>query len=531
MFIMENNNIKANSLTEISKLPPKKKKAIQKIPILQILLFLPLILLMSGDLGMIIANELLIVVDLNWTASEIGIVIGIQYLIQGGFTFLFGYLSDKFPRKYLLIFGGFMWAFGSFLTSTAWDLPSMILFRMIASMGLGVQAPVTFSMLSDMFPSDRRSNAFAWWGIANLIGSLGVGSLALSFNTIPPEALDPNLFASFSAQIDHIRANYAAECVLWRTPYIVIAILGFILTTLLFLVKEPKRASKEKALAVILLDEEIDYSDKYKIRKEDLKFVYKRKTNIFLTLNFFDNVVSGVIVSYLLLYVNTEIGLVLNFTNITIDLLFILVALIIGLGIAFWGQFYFAKLGDKKYKSGDLRGRIKMMVFCAIFQIPFIAAALWITPTFGTTKKTIFLGTMVVNDAVFWIFFILMFALIGIGLAGSFGGTPNWYASLIDGNLPEQRGTMIAIATLMDTIGRAVGAFAGAYFFALFNDSPWSIAQNYPISLMLITVGFVFGIISALMSIPSLFTCEKDFSEVQNILKKRATELEKTKKQ
>ncbi len=506
----------------------KKKNPDQKIAVNQILLFLPHILIMGGDLGVLIANELLVIVDMKWTASEIGIIIGTQYLIQGGFTFVFGYLSDKLPRKTLLIFGGIVWAIGSLLTSTAWDLPSMMSFRIIAAVGLGVQAPVTFSMLSDMFPSEKRSSAFAWWGVANLIGALAVGSIALSFNVIPPEALDPNLFDSFTAQIDHIRLNYAAESALWRQPYIIIGIAGFFLVGLLFLVKEPKRASKEKALEQVLLDDDIDYANQYKIRKEDLKFVYKRRTNIFLTLNFFDNVTSGVIVSYLLLYLTTEIGLVLNFTNISIDLLFIVFALIIGLGIAFWGQFYFAKLGDKKYKSGDLKGRIKVMVFCAVFQIPFLAAALFITPTFGTTK-TILLGQIVVSDGVFWVFFILMFTLIGIGLAGSFGGTPNWYASLIDGNLPEQRGTMIAIATLMDTIGRAVGAFAGAFLFALFNSSSDPLAQNYPISLMLITVGAVFGVIAAAMSVPSLYTCEKYFSEVQNILKQRAAELEEMK--
>ena len=506
----------------------KKKDPTKKVPVFQILLFLPLILMMSGDLGVLIANQLLIIVDMRWTASEIGIIIGTQYLIQGMFTFGFGYLSDKFPRKWLLIFGGIIWSIGSLLTSTAWDLPSMMVFRTFAAIGLGVQAPVTFSMLSDMFPSEKRSNAFAWWGVANLVGALAVGSIALSFNTIPSEALDPNLFSSFTAQIQHIRTTYPVEAALWRQPYIVIGIMGFILVSLLFLVKEPKRASKEKALEQILLDDDIDYSNKYKIRKEDIAYVFKRKTNIFLVLNFFDNVTSGVIVSFLLLYLNTEIGLTLNFTNISIDLLFILVGLIIGLGIAFWGQFYFAKLGDKKYKGGDMRGRVKVMIYCAIFQIPFLAAALFITPTFGTTK-TIFMGQIVVNDVVFWIFFILMLTLIGIGLAGSFGGTPNWYASLIDGNLPEQRGTMIAIATLMDTIGRAVGAFAGAYFFALFSKSSDPIAQNYPISLMLITVGAVFGILAMLMSIPSLYTCEKDFSEVQNILKQRAAELEEMK--
>ena len=54
-----------------------------------------------------------------------------------------------------------------------------------------------------------------------------------------------------------------------------------------------------------------------------------------------------------------------------------------------------------------------------------------------------------------------MFLFIGLGLAASFGGTPNWYASLIDGNLPEHRGTMISVASLADTVGRSIGVAVG----------------------------------------------------------------------
>lgn len=480
----------------------------EKSPLFQIALFLPVILIMSGDLGVIVANASLIIDDLGWTAVEINIVIGIQYLFQGTFTFIFGYLSDKLPRKWLLIGGGFLWVFGTFLTGFSWDFPSMIFFRIITSIGLGVQSPVTFSMLSDLFPSQKRSNSFAWWGIANLLGTLAVAGLAFSSHDL-------------------------SQSWLWRQPFMIIAILGLVLTSLIFLVKEPKRAAKEEALKEILLDEEIDYSKQYKIRKEDLQYVIKRKTNIFLVLNFFDNVVSGVLVANLLLYLEGEIRI--NLAQFDAGLMVMIIGLIIGLGIALYGQFFFAKLGDKKYKGGDLRGRIKVMVYCGLFQIPFIFGALMITPQFPTAldpHSTIFMGQVEVETAVFYGFLILMLVLIGFGMAGSFGGTPNWYASLIDGNLPEQRGTMIAIASLMDTIGRALGTFVAAFLFGLFTykDSP-QITQNFPYSFMLITVGAVFGVLSTVMSIPSLLTCEKDFSEVLSILDQRAIELsEKQKK-
>ena len=89
----------------------RSKKKSEKLPLLkrpgfQVVLFLPLIVLMAGDLGVLVANEAMIVVNLGITAGQIGYVIGIQYAVNGVFTFLFGYLSDKFSRKKLLIIGG-----------------------------------------------------------------------------------------------------------------------------------------------------------------------------------------------------------------------------------------------------------------------------------------------------------------------------------------------------------------------------------------------------------------------------------------
>ncbi len=46
----------------------------------------------------------------------------------------------------------------------------------------------------------------------------------------------------------------------------------------------------------ILAHEEVDYGKFYSIKLSDLKYIWKRKTTFFLVINFFDVVLSGLIV-------------------------------------------------------------------------------------------------------------------------------------------------------------------------------------------------------------------------------------------
>jgi MFS family permease len=486
-------------------------------PAVQVGLFLPVIILMSGDLGVLIANQVLIMADLNITFQQYGLIIGLQYLVNGFFTFFFGYMSDRWSRKKLLILGASGWVIASALSGWAPTYGWLFFARMLSAVGLAAQAPVAFSLLSDIFPSENRSNGFAWWGIANLIGSLGTGGIALSFNRIDFKLLD-TMFGtadeSVLLKVAYIQATWPELAALWRIPLFLIACLGAAFTLLVFLIREPKRAAKEKALKEILANEEVDYSVKYKIQPKDLQYIVKRKSNMFMVMNFFDTITSGIITAYLFSYLSLDLGINLNFTHINADIIILVLALLIAVGIALWGQFYFSKRGDRQKAQGDILGRIKMMVFCALFQIPFLSLAFLISPSFGTL--TIFNGAVQLTPVTFSVIVFVMFILVGLGLAGSFGGTPNWYASLIDGNLPEHRGTMIAVASLMDTIGRSTGAIVGGYFLGVFQGD---------IGMMLVITNVIFGLMAAGMTIPILITGKKEFPEVEAILEQRAKEL------
>ena len=106
----------------------------------------------------------------------------------------------------------------------------------------------------------------------------------------------------------------------------------------------------------------------------------------------------------------------------------------------------FGYLGDKWFGKGNQKARVKLALYGNILPIPFIFIALIIP--FHTPD--IFPGIVI------WV--ILM--MIGIFLNGAVNG--NWYATVVDLNLPEHRGTVLATSNFFDIIGRSIGPVIGA---------------------------------------------------------------------
>lgn len=250
-------------------------------------------------------------------------------------------------------------------------------------------------------------------------------------------------------------------------------------------------------------DEDIHYS--YKIKISDLKFIFTRKSNFFLIFNLFDVVASGLLVAYIFPYFELELGI--NVTNIMTVIVLLLIIIPLGLGI---GQFGLAHWGDKKVQKGDLSGRVKVATICSILTLPFLLIAFSMSP--NVASQTFFFKSIYTDVIGFWILWIIFSILLGVGLAFTFGIAPNWYSSLIDVNLPENRGTMIAMGSFIDTFGRALGAIIGGFMIA-FTDS---------FSSTIFWSTLIFGIISTCFWVPLFFTCKKDYIEVDNLLKERA---------
>jgi MFS family permease len=436
----------------------------KKKTLLSLTIFLLLILIIIMDNALLLPNEVLIAADLGILFDSIGILIGIYTIIHGVSILTFGYLTDKFPRKNLLILSGAIWSIDVMLYVFITNFWQLLLARIIAAIATGITAPLVISYLSDFISADSRSKSFAFWGLLSTFSGLFAGVLALSFNTINFSTIAS---LSINEKIAYITLNYPADLYTWKFPYLYLGMIAFILTILnFFFTVEPKRGAKDKAFQDILLSENLQYS--YKIKFSDLKYIFKRRVIILLV-----------------------------------------IAIVFGL---FVGQFGLAHWGDKKVKKGDLNGRVKVATICSILTLPFLLAAFAMAP--NAPSQTFFFGSLYVNDLMFSFLWIVFSVLLGLGLAFTMGIGPNWYSSLIDVNFPENRGTMIAAGSFIDTIGRALGAVIGGFMV--------TITESFSSTIFWSTL--IFGILSIFLWIPLFFTSKADFEAVNAEMERRARE-------
>ncbi|MFO8020248.1 MAG: MFS transporter [Promethearchaeia archaeon] len=477
---------------------------------LSVFLFLALIAIIIMDGALVLPNQVLIAADLEVQFDAIGLMVGTYTIVAGGSTLFFGYLTDLYERKKLLILAGIAWSIAAlfhFLVITYWQLFTL---RILAALATGVTTPVAFSYLADIISSDSRSKAFAFWGLITMLGGIAAGGIALAFNQIPYNEIDPDV-KGVAANLAYIMNEYPNLLNTWRLPFFYLAFvaLGFVVLNFLF-TKEPKRAASEEVFEDIS-EENLQYS--YKIQLEDLKYIFTRRSNFFLIMNLFDVVATGILTAFLFPYINIEMGI--DFRDPE-GLLRVVTLLAIAGPMAFIvGQFGLAHWADKKVQRGEITGRVKVATICGILNLPFLLAAFLMSPNIRT--QTYFLGTLEVDYLASWVLWIIFASLLGVGLAFSFGIAPNWYSSLIDINFPEHRGTMIAMASFLDAIGRGLGAIFGGMLINI-TDS---------ISATIFWATLIFGLLSTSFWIPLFYTSEEDFQEVQDTMEKRAERIKK----
>lgn len=138
-----------------------------------------------------------------------------------------GRLADIANRRNLLLAGIIIWSAGTVACGLATDMASLIAARIFVAVGEAVLAPTAISMISDLFPQERRGRPMAVFlsgmnvgsGLAIVIGG-GVLTFAQSgaFNSLGVGHFEP-----------------------WRTTLVVIGLLGIPVLALLLLIREPRR--------------------------------------------------------------------------------------------------------------------------------------------------------------------------------------------------------------------------------------------------------------------------------------------------
>ena len=92
----------------------------------------------------------------------------IGYFVTSPF---FGWLGDRFPRKWLIAAGIFVWSLGTVLTGFAPTFVSMVCFRVLVGLGEASYATISPSLISDSFSPQKRNNAITIFYVAIPVGA------------------------------------------------------------------------------------------------------------------------------------------------------------------------------------------------------------------------------------------------------------------------------------------------------------------------------------------------------------------------
>lgn len=89
---------------------------------------------------------------------------------------IFGKLSDMYGRKRFFIFGIVLFLIGSILCGTAQSIEQLSVYRAIQGIGGGALIPITFTILFDIFPPEKRGKMTglfgAVFGLSSIFGPL-----------------------------------------------------------------------------------------------------------------------------------------------------------------------------------------------------------------------------------------------------------------------------------------------------------------------------------------------------------------------
>ncbi|GEK28374.1 MDR family MFS transporter [Furfurilactobacillus siliginis] len=116
-----------------------------------------------------IVGDLHGVILMNWVFS-------IYLLTNSLATPIYGKLADRIGRKPVFLFGLAVFVFGSVMSGLSNTMLTLILWRAVQGIGAGTIMPVSFTIIADIYPFEKRAQVMglngAAWGIASVVAPL-----------------------------------------------------------------------------------------------------------------------------------------------------------------------------------------------------------------------------------------------------------------------------------------------------------------------------------------------------------------------
>jgi len=131
---------------------------------------------MTAIEGTIVSTAMPTIIGSLHGVSLMNWVFSVYLLMTAVATPIYGKLSDIVGRKPVLLIGLIIFVIGSTLCAMSNSMITLILARVIQGIGSGAIQPLTFTIIADIYPLDKRAKVLGFngsaWGIAAIIAPL-----------------------------------------------------------------------------------------------------------------------------------------------------------------------------------------------------------------------------------------------------------------------------------------------------------------------------------------------------------------------
>lgn len=320
---------------------------------------------------------------------------------------LAGVLSGILDRRLLLAALAILTSVACLLTARVGTFGELAWARAMTGFGIGGSLPVVYSLIGDWFPARMRARASAYVAASSGIGVF-VGQCV----------------ATITGSVD------------WRWPFLVIAAPAAATGVLIYyFAEEPVRGAQEEGIQTESLYSGEGFSSFFSPGQptRQLRAVIHNRTNMLVILQAFPgNIPWGVIIVYFHDFLVQDLGVNTRSALGSIAIL---------AGSAFVGVLAGGFVGEQLYE----RNAKYLAIFGGLLNIfraiPFFIIFGW-KMMFGPLDKT--------SETAF--FFVLMIGGLISGMASPCTG-----AMLLNVNLPEMRGSVMALYSVLDDMSKGFG--------------------------------------------------------------------------
>ncbi len=413
---------------------------------------------------------------------ETGLIISARTWTVALAGVLFGIIADRSPRK-----------------------PLFIIILVIAGIG---------RLLNGFAPygAGNENGTYLFFIFCNIVVGIGQGGLMPASISYADDAVDLNLRSHFFGLYEIFRQIFQIlglifcavlfQIGLWREYFWLTGIMMFACACMvIFVIKEPKRGSKQKALECVLSDDSVQY--RYKLNKETMHTILFSRTNMIIIIEgIFTWIIFSIALFLMYPYLQSP---PYNISAVVTALLMV----IFGLPGAIFGALTFSRLSDR-LAAKDIKYRIDLIIF-SIVALFFVIIVIFIVPFPHLTPAQ--------GNDIFYLMAIRGFILIGFALffvralLGLYHINQSPIIQTI--NLPESQGTVSAWNQFLETIGMGLGPFIAGLLLVIYN-------QDY---LLTAVISLSIGMPSAFLWLLARRWIHKDIGTINNLLEGRAVEL------